>query len=68
MRKKWTSESVREVAFAGRIYETIVDWVNRLWNVVDSSLIQRSFKCYGVSNKRDETDDWIFDYKRLEQV
>lgn len=45
-----------------------MDWVNRLWNVVDTSLIQRSLKCYGVSNKRDETDDWIFDYKCLEQV
>lgn len=65
----WMSESLREIAFAGRIYDTIVDWVNKLQNAVDTSLIQRFFKFYGISNKRDETDDdWILNYKRLEQV
>ena len=69
----WMSESVRELTPAGRIkrpsYETVVDWVNRSWNAIDTSLIQRSFKCCGISNKRDGTeDDWIFDYRRLDQV
>ncbi len=26
------------------------------------------WKCCGISNKRDGTDDWIFDYERLKQV
>jgi hypothetical protein len=31
-------------------------------------LIQRSFKCCGISNKRNGTeDDWIFNYDRLGQ-
>src|SRR5437763_10103229 len=69
----WMSESVRELTPAGRIkrpsYETVVNWVNRSWNAIDTSLIQRSFKCCGISNKRDGTeDDWIFDYRRLEQT
>ena len=67
------SESVRELTPAGRIrrpsYETVVDWVNRSWNALDVNLIRRSFKCCGISNKRDGTeDDWIFDYRRLEQT
>lgn len=68
----WMSESVKELTAAGRIrrpsYETVVDWVNRSWNSIDINLIKRSFKCCGISNKRDGTeDDWIFDYNRLEQ-
>ena len=70
---EWMSESVRELTPAGRIkrpsYETVVDWVNKSWNAVDVNLTKRSFKCCGISNKRDGTeDDWIFDYRRLEQT
>jgi hypothetical protein len=69
----WMSESVKELTPAGRIkrpsYETVVDWVSRSWNAIDISLIQRSFKCCGISNKRDGTEDnLIFDYERLGQV
>jgi hypothetical protein len=65
----WMSESVKELTPAGRIkrpsYETVVDWVNRSWNAVDS-LIQWSFKCCGISNKRDGTEDnLIFDSSEI---
>lgn len=61
---EWMSESVRELTPAGRIkrpsYETVVDWVNKPWNAIDVNLIKRSFKCCGISSKRDGTeDDWI---------
>jgi len=70
---EWMSESLRELTPAGRIkrpsYETVVNWVNISWNAIDISLIQRSFKCCGISNKRDGTeDDLIFNYGHLEQV
>src|SRR6266498_2338642 len=70
---EWMSESLKELTPAGRIkrpsYETVVDWVNRSWNAIDIGLIQRSFKCCGISNKRDGTeDDWIFNYDRLNQT
>ena len=39
----WMSESMKELTPAGRIkrpsYETVVDWVNRLWNAIDINLI-----------------------------
>jgi hypothetical protein len=39
-----------------------------LWDAVDVNLIQRSFKCYGISNKCDGTEnDWIFNYDHLGQ-
>lgn len=68
---EWMAESVKELTPAGRFkkpsYETVADWVDRSWNAVDVNLIKRSFKCCGISNKRDGTeDDSIFDYRRLE--
>ncbi|PKK56307.1 hypothetical protein RhiirC2_800309, partial [Rhizophagus irregularis] len=43
-------------------------WVRDSWNAVDVNLIQKSFKCCDISNKRDGTeDDWIFNYNRLGQ-
>jgi len=69
----WISESMKELTPAGRIkrpsYETVVDWVNRSWNAIDISLIQRSFKCCDISNERDGTEDnLIFDYGHLERM
>lgn len=67
---EWMAESVKELTPAGKIkrpsYETVVDWVKMSWNAVDTSLIQRSFKCCGISNNRDGSEDGlIFDYDRL---
>src|SRR3954452_25138996 len=64
------AEAVKELTPAGHLkrpsYETVASWVRDSWNAVDVNLIQKSFKCCGISNKRDETeDDWIFDYNRL---
>ena len=67
------AKSVKELTPAGRTrrpsYVTIVNWVNTSWNAVDISLIQRSFKCCGISNKRDGSEDgYIFDYDRVIQI
>ncbi len=66
-------ESLKELTPAGKIkrlsYKTVVDWVNRLWNVIDISLIQKFFKYYNISNKCDRTEDnQIFNYDRLNQA
>src|SRR5271154_6222165 len=68
----WMIESIKELTSTGKIkrpsYKTVVNWVNVLWNAVDVNLIQRSFKCCGISNKRDEIEDeLIFDYDHLGQ-
>jgi hypothetical protein len=68
----WMADSVKELTPAGNIkkpsYETVVNWVNDSWNAVDVNLIQRSFKCCGISNKRDGTEDeLIFDYDLFNQ-
>lgn len=70
---EWMSDSIKELTPAGKIkrpsYETVVNWVNRSWNAVDVNLIKRSFKCCGISNRRDGSEDgWIFDYRRIDQT
>ncbi|GBB94581.1 hypothetical protein RclHR1_23850001 [Rhizophagus clarus] len=66
------AEAVKELTLAGNLkkssYETVANWVRDSWNAVDVDLIRKSFKCCGISNKRDGTeDDWIFNYNRLGQ-
>ncbi|SRR6266542_792151 len=68
----WMSESMKELTPTGKIkrptYETVVNWVNTSWNAVDIGIIQRSFKCCGISNKRDRSEDeLIFDYEHVGQ-
>jgi hypothetical protein len=63
----------KELTPTGKIkrpsYETVAHWVKDSWDAVDVNLIRRSFKCCGISNKRDGTeDDWIFNYDRLKQA
>src|SRR5579864_8299335 len=63
---EWMAEPLKEPTSS---YETVVNWVSQSWNAVDVGLIRRSFKCCGISNNRDGTEDeWIFDYDRLERV
>ncbi len=68
----WMAESVKELTPAGKIrrpsYETVVNWIDASWNAVDNGLIQRSFKCCGISNSWDGTEDeLIFDFNSLEK-
>jgi hypothetical protein len=66
------AETIKELTptskFRRPSYETVAHWVKDSWNAVDVNLIQQSFKCCGISNKHDGTeDDWIFNYDRLKQ-
>ena len=66
-------EEVKELTPTGKLkrpsYETVANWVKDLWNAVNVNLIRRSFKCCGISNNRDGSeDDWIFNYDRLGQA
>ncbi len=49
-------------------YSIVAEWVKIAWDQVDTYLIKRSFKCCGISNARDGTEDnHIFDYGWVEQ-
>src|ERR1044071_6836327 len=66
-------EEIKELTPTGKLkrpsYETVANWVKDSWNAVDVNLIRRSFKCCGISNNRNGSeDDWIFNYDRLGQT
>ena len=70
---EWMMEEIKELTPTGKLkrpsYETVANWVKDSWNAVDVNLIRRSFKCCGISNNRDGSeDDWIFNYDRLGQT
>src|SRR5438270_6993885 len=70
---EWMMEEIKKLTPTGKFkrpsYETVANWVKDSWNAVDVNLIRRSFKCCGVSNNRDGSeDDWIFNYDRLGQT
>src|SRR5436190_327770 len=70
---EWMMEEIKELTPTGKLkrpsYETVANWVKDSWNAVDVNLIRRSFKCCGVSNNRDGSeDDWIFNYDCLGQT
>jgi len=70
---EWMVETIKELTPTGKFkrpsYETVANWVKDSWSAVDVNLIRRSFKCCGVSNKRNGIEDnWIFNYDRLGQA
>src|SRR5438128_8258534 len=63
----WMAEVVKDLTPSGNIkkpsYETIVRWIKVSWDAIDINMIKKSFKCCGISNKRDGSEDsLIFDY------
>ena len=48
-------------------YSLVAKWVKEGWDAIDINMIRWSFKCCGVSNATDGTEDaLIFDFDRLE--
>ena len=48
------------------LYSTVATWVKEFWNEVDVSLIQKSFRCCGISTKLDGSEDnQLFNYGNL---
>ena len=61
------AEEIKKLTPTGRIqrpaYNLVAQWVKISWDKIDPMLIQRSFKCCGISNSRDGSEDkYIFDY------
>ncbi|GBB96673.1 hypothetical protein RclHR1_28050001 [Rhizophagus clarus] len=67
----WMSEAIKDYTPSGKIkrpsYSLVASWVKEGWDAIDTSMIRRSFKCCGISNATDRTEDTlIFDFNQLE--
>src|SRR6266542_2341826 len=65
------SEAIKDYTPSGKIkrpsYSLVANWIKEGWDALDINMIRRSFKCCGISNATDGTEDTlIFDFNRLE--
>jgi hypothetical protein len=63
-------EAIKEYTPAGKIkrpsYSLVANWVKEAWDNIDPTMIQRSFKCCGISTEVDGSEDnHIFDFERV---
>jgi hypothetical protein len=64
-------EAIKDYTLSRKIkrpsYSLVARWVKESWDAIDINMIRWSFKCCGVSNATDGTEDnLIFDFDRLE--
>ncbi|GBB85252.1 hypothetical protein RclHR1_11800008 [Rhizophagus clarus] len=67
----WMSKAIKDYTPSGKIkrpfYSLVASWVKEGWDAIDTSMIRRSFKCCGILNATDRTEDTlIFDFNQLE--
>ena len=69
----WMNEADKDYTPSGKIkrpsYSLVANWVKESWDAIDPTMIMRSFKCCGVSNAMDGTEDGlIFDFNKVQKV
>jgi hypothetical protein len=67
------NEAIKDYTQSGKIkrpsYSLVASWVKESWDAIDSNMIRRSFKCCGISNAVDGTEDGlIFDFNKVERI
>jgi hypothetical protein len=66
----WMSDAIKDYTPSGKIkrpsYSLVANWVKESWEAMDINMIRRSFKCCGVSNDMNGSEDTlIFDFNQL---
>ena len=67
------NDAIKEQTPSGKIkrpsYLLVANWVKESWDAIDPNMIKRSFKCCGISNDiNGSEDDLIFDLSKVENV
>src|SRR5438105_3267442 len=59
----WMNEAIKEYTPSGKIkrpsYSLVANWVKESWDAIDTNIIMRSFKCCGVSNAINGSEDGL---------
>jgi len=69
----WMNEEIKEYTSTGKIkrpsYSLVATWVKESWDAVDINIIRRSFKCCGISNAINGSEDsLIFDFNKVQNI
>lgn len=67
------NEAIKQYTPKGKIkrpsYSLVATWIKEAWDNIDTAMIQRSFKCCGISTKLDGSEDnLIFDFEKVPGV
>jgi hypothetical protein len=65
----WMSEAIKDYTPSGKIkrpsYSLVANWVKESWEAMDTNMIKRSFKCYGVSNNVNGSEDILIYFNKV---
>src|ERR1044072_1406569 len=69
----WMNEEIKEYTSTGKIkrpsYSLVATWVKKSWDAVDINIIRHSFKCCGISNAINGSEDsLIFDFNKVQNI
>ena len=69
----WMNEEIKEYTSTGKIkrpsYSLVATWVKESWDAVDINIIRHSFKCCGISNAINGSEDsLIFDFNKVQNI
>ncbi len=69
----WMNEAIKEYTPSGKIkrpsYSLVVNWVKKSWDAIDTNIIMCSFKCCGVSNAINRSEDGlIFNFNKVQNI
>jgi hypothetical protein len=59
----WMSEAIKEYTPSGKIkrpsYSLVATWIKESWEAMDIDMIRRSFKCCGISNNMNGSEEYF---------
>ncbi|GBC09636.1 hypothetical protein RclHR1_00900022 [Rhizophagus clarus] len=69
----WMKDAIKDYTPSGKIkrptYSLVANWIKESWDSIDTNMIKRSFKCCGVSNSLDGSEDnLIFDFNKVKEI
>ena len=69
----WMNEEIKEYTSTEKIkrpsYSLVATWIKESWDAVDINIIRRSFKCCGISNAINGSEDsLIFDFNKVQNI
>jgi hypothetical protein len=67
------NDAIKDYTPSGKIkrpsYSLVANWIKESWDSIDTNMIRRSFKCCGVSNSLDGSEDGlIFDFNKVKEI
>jgi hypothetical protein len=67
------NEEIKEYTSTEKIkrpsYSLVATWIKESWDAVDINIIRRSFKCCGISNAINGSEDsLIFDFNKVQNI